>query len=165
MKTLFAYYSLEGNCRALSQHMAAAVGGETEELRLLANDMPTGAVGKYLAGGKRSVMKEAALLHPPRHDPAAFDLIVVGGPVWAWGMTPAVRGFLAGNDWTGKRLAVFSMHRGGKGWVARSMADLAKRHGAVVVGENAFVDLRRGDAEKTKAAAAEWAAEMVESVL
>lgn len=163
MKVLFAYYSLEGNCRALSQHMAEAVGGKVEELKLQSDDMPTGIMGKYLAGGKRSLMKEAAVLQPPLHALEEFDLIVVGGPVWAWGMTPAVRGFLGGNDWTGKKMAVFSMHRGGKGCVAKSMADLARERGGEVIGLNTFVDLRHGNAEKTKADAAAWAETLVRS--
>jgi transcriptional regulator with AAA-type ATPase domain len=32
LKTLFASYSFEGNCRELSRLMAEAVGGDAEEL-------------------------------------------------------------------------------------------------------------------------------------
>lgn len=119
--------------------------------------MPAGAVTKYLVGGKASLFKDAPPLAPLAAKVEDYDLVVVGGPVWAWNMTPAVRSFLAAVKWHGKRVALFVMHRGGKGFALSGMEDLVTGRGGVVVGKADFKDLRRGDAAATRARAVEWA--------
>lgn len=161
MRTLFVFYSFEGNCRALARHMAEATGGDTEELLPVVDSMPRDFIGKYWAGGKGSILKETVELKPLEKDPLAYDLVIVGGPVWAWGMPPAVRSFIAGRDWRDRAAAVFSMHRGGPGSVAAGMAALIRADGGTVLGEAAFKDLRRGDPARTKADAAAWAEKIV----
>lgn len=159
MKTAFIYYSHEGNCRALSGAMARETGGDTEELRLAGGGVPTGFAGKYFVGGKGSILKETPPLQPLSIEPADYDLLVVGGPVWAFNMAPAVRSFLTSTDWNGRRAALFVMHRGGKGVALRSMSRLIGERGGVVVGAADFTDLRRGDVEATTARAVAWIAE------
>lgn len=161
MKTLFAYYSFEGNCRALAGHMAEAVGGETAELVPVGDPVPHGTVMKYVVGVPAAMLKKTVALQPLPVDPASFDLVFVGGPVWALHMTPAVRTFLNERDWSGAKLALFAMHRGGAGSVAKAMAELVAARGGRVLGTANFVDLRRGNADKTKEAASSWAAEMI----
>lgn len=161
MKTLFISYSFEGNCRALASHMAKAVGGETAELVPVADPVPHGKVMKYLVGVPAAVLRKTVALRPFPVDPASYDLVFVGGPVWALHMTPAVRTFLNERDWSGAKLALFAMHRGGAGSVAKSMAELVAARGGQVLGTANFVDLRRGKADQTKEAASSWAAEMV----
>lgn len=156
MKTLFLYYSLEGNCRALAQLMAAETAGTVEELRLADGDAPAGAVTKYLAGGKASLLKEAPPLAPLAANLEDYDLVVVGGPVWAWNMAPAVRSFLSIAQWQGRRVALFVMHRGGKGFALSGMESLVVARDGVVAGRADFKDLRRGDAAATRARAVDW---------
>ncbi len=160
MKPLFAYYSLEGNCRALSVLMADATGGDVAELVPAKDDMPRGAVMKYARGGWDALSKRNVELAPLAVNLRDYRPVFVGGPVWAWTMTPAVRSFLSGNDWSGMRLAVFAMCRGGAGRTAKAMADLARERGGEVVGMEVFTDLRWGDAAATRKRAAAWAAEM-----
>lgn len=164
MKTLFAYYSLEGNCRQLSRAMAEAVGGDLAELKATRDTMPRGAILKYLVGGKRSLLKETVELAPLGVNPDDYGLVVVGGPVWFQTMAPEVRSFLAGNDWTGKKLGLFAMHRGGPGVALSAMAKIVKERGGEVVDQANFVDLRRPHADETKMRAVEWAVEMCQRV-
>lgn len=156
MKTLFITYSHEGNCRALAAAMAETVNGDTADLRLAGGDAPTGFVKKYLVGGKGALFKETPPLLPLSADPDAYDLVTVGGPVWAFTMAPAVRTFLTGREWHGGRVALFVMHRGGKGSALPAMEKLVAERGGAVAGAADFVDLRRGDAEKTRQRAREW---------
>ncbi len=160
MKSLFVYYSLEGNCRALAKLMAAATGGDAAELLPARDDMPRGAVMKYVRGGGDALFKKKIELAPLPVDLRDYPLIFAGGPVWAWNMTPAVRAFLSGNDWNGTGLALFAMCRGGAGGTLAAMAALARERGGEVAGAEKFTDLRWGDAAATRKRAADWALDM-----
>ena len=40
-------------------------------------------------------------------NPADFDLIILGTPVWAWSPTPAIRAYIAKNNLAEKKVALF----------------------------------------------------------
>lgn len=166
MKVLFAFFSLEGSCRELSRYMAEAVGGETAELVPATGAPPRGTVMKYLAGGLSSIKQDTIELRPLAVEPREYDLVIVGGPVWAWRMTPAVRSFLSGRDWAGMKTAVFSMYRGAAGSVCDAMAKIIEEKGGEVLGTGRFVDLhlRRSDVNKTRRDAVAWVADMMAKV-
>ncbi|MCD8351463.1 MAG: hypothetical protein LUC93_12725 [Planctomycetaceae bacterium] len=155
MKILFTYYSLDGNCRALAQLMAGAVGGDLAELRLTGG-MPTGFVTKFLVGGKRSLMKEVPVLEPLGVNLDDYGLVVIGGPVWAWNISPAVRSFVSSTDWRGRKTAAFVMHGGGKGKALATIKTLVDERGGEVIATADFMDLRQGDAEQTREKALTW---------
>ncbi len=156
MKTLVAYYSFEGNCRDLAHCMADAVGGETEELLPVEDPVPRSSVGKYFYGGIASLLRETTPLKPLNRHPHNYDLIVVGGPVWFFNITPVVRSFLSDTNWKDLRVACFAMHRGGKGMATSSMRSLVEKRGGRVLSTVEFVDLRRGSADATRSQAKEW---------
>lgn len=162
MKTTFIYYSFEGNCRELSLAMAAATGGETLAIRPV-REVSHNPVLKYINGGRGSVLRETPKLEPYGDDWRGGDLVFVGGPVWAFNMAPPVRSFLSREDWSGRRVALFAMHRGGAGTTLSAMRGLVEERGGEVAGDAVFVDLRKGDAEKTRRAAAQWALDMIDT--
>ncbi|MCC8181325.1 MAG: hypothetical protein LIP23_10530 [Planctomycetes bacterium] len=154
---LFAFYSHEGNCRQLAELMAGKTGGDVDELRPIANPVPATGVMKYVAGGRAALFNGTVELAPLAHDMATYQLVVVGGPVWFGRIAPAVRSFMINADWSGKKAAVFSMYRGGKGKALRIMEKLITDKGGTVVASASFIDLRRGNPEQTRAEAVAWA--------
>lgn len=158
MKILYAYYSFEGNCRALVQAMADGTAGDIAEIRPVA-ETPRGTVMKYVQGGRASLMQESPAIEPLNVDMSLYDLIIVGGPVWAFNMAPPVRTFLRGTDWSDRHAALFVMHRGGAGNALRNMRRLIEEGGGEIAGSAEFLDLRRRNAAETRAAAVAWAAE------
>lgn len=104
MKTLVVYYSRTGATRLAAEAMAKELGADTEEL-IEAKDR-SGAVG-WLGAGKDAMLKKPANIQPPAHDPAGYDLVIVGTPVWAFTMTPAVRAYLTAQRDKLPRLAAF----------------------------------------------------------
>lgn len=156
MKTLVCFYSLEGNCRELARVMAEAAGADVMEIIPREPPIPDHGFLRYFKGGKESIMKELPPLLPPDKNPRDYDLVIVGGPVWAWNIAPPARSFLAGTDWSGKKVALFCMHRGGKGFALGNMRELVEKGGGAVVGAADFRDLRRGNADGTRRNAAEW---------
>ena len=157
--TLITYYSFEGNCRALAKHMAETApitaNAKLAELRPVIETVPEG-FKKYLVGGKAAFFKQTTPLQPLGFSLRSFDLIIVGGPVWAYDITPAIRQFLTQTNWHNKWVALFAMHRGGKGKALATMRALVEKRGGVIAGAEDFTDLRRGSPLDTRQRAAEW---------
>ena len=111
MKTLIVYYSLEGNTQYAAERIAAAIGAET--LRLAPEKAyPDSGFKKFFWGGKSAVMAEKPKLQPYEFDPATWERIIIGFPVWAGNVTPPIRTFIKENDLRGKRIAAFACQSG-----------------------------------------------------
>ena len=115
MKTLIVYYSYEGNCASIVGKIKAALP-DADTLRLSTNDdAARSGFAKYVWGGKQVFCGKTPALKPYTVDASAYELIIIGTPVWAWSCAPAMRSFLEGTKIEGKRIALFCCHGGGKG--------------------------------------------------
>ena len=111
MKTVVVYYSLEGNTDFTAKRIAERTGADL--LRLEPEKAyPDSGFRKFFWGGKSAVMAETPALRPYAFDPAAYQRIIFGSPVWAGNMTPPLRTFIKENDLGGKRFAVFACESG-----------------------------------------------------
>lgn len=91
MRTLVVHYSRTGTTRALAHQLADALGADLEELR---DPTPRRGLGGWLRCAMQARRGTLVPLAPLRHDPAAFDLVVVGTPIWAGAVSSPVRTFL-----------------------------------------------------------------------
>ena len=106
------YFSLEGN----TKHVAEKIGKELDAdvIPLIPTKAyPTGKSSKYFWGGKSATFKEKPKLQPYRFDVNAYDVIILGTPIWAGTFTPPLRTFLRDNKLEGKRVALFACCSGG----------------------------------------------------
>ena len=111
MKTIVVYYSLEGNTQYAAERIAEALGAGLLRLRPK-KAYPDSGFKKFFWGGKSAVMAETPALEPYDFDPAAWDRIILGFPVWAGNVTPPIRTFIKENDLRGKRIAAFACQSG-----------------------------------------------------
>jgi menaquinone-dependent protoporphyrinogen IX oxidase len=118
MTTLVAYYSRTGSNRTVAEAIAGKLGAEIDEIVDLRK---RGGVIGWLRSG-RAAMKGSDTEVKSSKDPAQYDTIVIGGPIWGGHLTPAVRTYVRDHDLTGKRLAFFFVS--GKGEVQRAVDDL-----------------------------------------
>ena len=91
MKTLIVFYSRTGFTKKLALALAAKLQADTEEL--VDNTSRKGIMG-WLKGGRDAVKKFMTVISPAQKDPALYDLVVLGSPVWAGTMAPALRTYL-----------------------------------------------------------------------
>lgn len=91
-RILVVYYSRTGNTRQLAEAIRAGLGADGEEI--IDTKSRRGPMGSVLAG-KDAMLKRPTSIEEPQKDPAAYDLVVVGTPVWAGTMCSAVRTYLA----------------------------------------------------------------------
>ena len=113
-KTLIVYYSYEGNCRFVSKILADLLNADIVELKPKKEKQLKG-FKKYFWLGKQAKMKETPELEPYSIDFSLYETILIGTPVWAWTMAPAIRTFLKENPFSGKRIALFCTHGGNPG--------------------------------------------------
>jgi flavodoxin len=90
-KCLVVYYSRTGNTRKVGAAIAEALGADVEEI--VDKKDRSGALG-FVTGARDAMLKALTEIGEPQNDPAAYDLVIIGTPVWAWTMCPAVRAYL-----------------------------------------------------------------------
>ncbi|MFA6215113.1 MAG: flavodoxin [Patescibacteria group bacterium] len=136
MKAIVIYYSLTGNTKFIAEQIAQKSGAEILALKPEKDFKAGHNLVTILWGGRQSMTKVKPKLLPLTKNPADYDLIFLGTPVWAFTFAPAVRSFLAENKIKDKKIALFLCHGGTPG---KAAANLEKElAGNEIIGEILF---------------------------
>ena len=110
MRKLVAYYSRTGNTKFVAEKIADQLNAETCEVIDKKNRK-----GKliFLTGGYAALREKLTDIEVTKTIDD-FDFIIVGSPVWAGKIAPAIRTFLAKNDFSDKQVAFFVTMGGDK---------------------------------------------------
>ena len=152
MKTAVVYYSLDGNCALIAEEIKARLGADLIRLRT-ENEKPYRARGNFFWGIGVMLGIKKAPLKPYTFDPSAYDLIIIGAPVWAGSPARPIRAFLANAGITGKKIALFVCHGGGMGKALEKLKALLP--GNNIAAEANFIYPIK-NSEKVKQQAADW---------
>ncbi len=129
-KTLVAFYSRDGTTKKLAEEIAKHLKADIEEI--IDTKDRKGVVG-YIMAGKDAMKKRLAEIKPAKIDPAKYDVVAIGTPIWGWSMTPAVRTYISQNIHKFKRVAFFCTMGGSGGMKTfAEMEKLLKRPIAVL---------------------------------
>lgn len=153
MKTAVIYYSYEGSCALIAETIKNAIGADVFEIKTTNNKKRNG-FAKFVWGGAQVVMNRKPALAPLTIDINAYELIILGTPVWAGSPAPAMVSFLDRTKISGKKLALFCSHGGGMGKVFDKMK--AMLSGNTITGEINFVYAARMDPAELKQKITEW---------
>ena len=108
-RALVAYYSRSGNTRRVAEVIAGELGADLEPIT--DRTERHGLLG-YLRAARDAIRGRGTAIGEPVHNPAAYDLVVVGTPVWASSVTPAIRTYLARHAGRLPDAALFLTHGG-----------------------------------------------------
>jgi len=132
-RILIVYYSRTGTTRAVAELLAAQLQCDIEEVTELTNR--TGARG-YLQSAREAMFKRCAVIHPPVKNPAHYDLVVIGTPVWAWSVASPVSGYVVTNKARLPPVAFFCTL--GNAGAERVFTQLRRLTGKSALGQVAF---------------------------
>ena len=128
-RVLVVYYSRTGTTKEVAEAIARELGCEVEEITDLKDRR--GPLG-FAVGGKDAFLKKLTQIEEVTKRPNSYDLVVIGTPLWALSVTPAVRTYLSQNKDRIRRAAFFCTKGGSPAKMA--FADLAKLCGQKPVG-------------------------------
>jgi flavodoxin len=114
MKTAVVFYSLNGSCAFVAEEIKAQLNADLIRLETK-DEKKRGKAGKMIWGCFMTFFNKKPPLKPYSFDSSAYELIILGVPVWAGSPAPPIRTFLGETNLSGKKLAVFVCHAGGKG--------------------------------------------------
>lgn len=115
MNTLVVCYSNSGTTRMIAERIAAYLGADLDDIvetkerpRLVIDGQKAEAGGGALTRAALGAVLGlgSSIVETPRN-PAGYDLVIVGTPVWCGSLTPPVRSYLKRHSKSLKRVAFF----------------------------------------------------------
>ncbi len=100
-KTLVVYFSKTGNTQKIAYKMAVMLKGDIDRVVDL-NDRG------FCLGGGAATFGIAADIGKMKYDPAVYDLVILGTPIWSWNVSPAIRAYIKQYRGKFKNLAFFT---------------------------------------------------------
>ncbi|MCX5642721.1 MAG: NAD(P)H-dependent oxidoreductase [Candidatus Omnitrophica bacterium] len=138
-KTIIIYFSLTGNTERLAYLAGDFLKGEGRTADYF--KLPADRTASFLKNCRDAFTKKITNIKE-LPDISGYDLVVLGSPIWAWNVAPAVRAFLEQVSLADKKVFIFSTHGGGPG---KAMAGFAKKvtdKGGKVIGTYDVADKR-----------------------
>jgi flavodoxin len=121
-KTLVVFYSRTGTTRRLAESLARELQADVEEIT--ERGTRWGWSG-YLRSSLEALLNRAPRIDRSGHDPAGYDLVVIGTPVWSHAISAPVRAFLREHGHRMSRTAFFCTCTGnGSAHALRQMREL-----------------------------------------
>ncbi|PRR78356.1 flavodoxin [Clostridium liquoris] len=108
-KVLVVYYSRTGTTKDVSKIIKEKLRCSVEEIHDAKNRQ--GIVG-YIKAGREGFKKSMTVIKPIKKDPSMYDLVIIGTPVWAAHISPAIRTYIHENRQKFKNVALFSTQKG-----------------------------------------------------
>lgn len=122
MKTLVVFYSRTGNTRKVAEKISRILKADLDEVTDL-KDRKRFIVGWFISGMDASKNKLTEIKY--NKSPAKYDLVIIGTPIWAWTVTPAIRSYLKQNKI--KKTAFFCTCGGKESKAFKEMEKLSRK--------------------------------------
>lgn len=110
MRVLIAYYSRTGNSKrigTLLKEVLEEFPDVVTQIEPIVDLKDRSGVGGYAIGGRDAAMKKLTDISPPLNDAGNFDMLIIGGPVWAWTVSPAIRTYCSTQGRKARKIAFF----------------------------------------------------------
>lgn len=106
-RALVVYYSRTGTTKIVGDKIAQLLQCDREELL---DRRPRHGLRGYLRAGFDATFRRSTDLAPTKLDPSAYDLVLIGTPIWSAAVSAPIRTYLAANQARIKRVAFFCTH-------------------------------------------------------
>lgn len=103
MKYLVVYYSRTGNNKTIGEAIAKALSSDIDEI--IDKKKRAGKIA-WLQAGRDALAKKLTDIQFEKN-PQDYDVIILGSPIWAGNIPPALRTYLTKHDLKGKKVAFY----------------------------------------------------------
>jgi len=140
MTSLVLFYSRTGTTKKIAELISEKLSCDYEEIFDTKNRQ--GFFG-WLRSGKDAMRKKLTILKEINKNPALYDLIIIGTPIWASNMSPPIRTYITQNKDNIKNVAFFCTEgsKGGENCF-KKLADLSEKEPV------ATLEIKRKDIKK-----------------
>ena len=94
MKSLVVYYTRTGTTKKAAELIAEKLKADLEEI---VDTKDRKGIKGWLLSGKDASTKAKTKIKDTKKDPSKYDLVIVGTPIWAGNIPPAIRTYLDKN--------------------------------------------------------------------
>ena len=91
VKPIIVFYSRTGRTKTVAKKLSELLKCDIEEITDFKNR--AGITG-FLGAGKDAVQKRKTTIKEPEKPVSNYDLLILGTPIWAGNMTPAIRTYI-----------------------------------------------------------------------
>lgn len=155
MKTLVIYYSHDGSTKLMAEVIAKELHADIEEIH---PEKPINASGIRIVhwGLRQLAMHPQPKIKPLSKNPADYDRIIIGTPVWSYTFAPPIKTLVKEYKISGKLIALFCCHGGQK---AKTIENLKKALPEnQFIGEADFLEPIKYETQKNKCKVQKWVA-------
>ena len=132
MGVIIIYFSLTGNTQKTAEIIKEYLESKGYEVSLFR--VETEEKGSFLKNCLDALRKRIVKIkNVPSLD---YNLVFIGSPVWAFDITPAIRSFIEKNNFSGKKVFLFTTYGSGAGKrnAMESFKNLIEKKGGEVIG-------------------------------
>ena len=132
LKILVVYYSKTGHTRKIAQDIAKQMEAELDEIT--DKKKRAGLLG-FIFGGRDALTGKETRISEIGKNPAEYDLVIFGSPIWSGNITPALRTYI--NQYGDSiRSTAFFLSSGGKtpDQIFEKLLSLLKERPVAVIG-------------------------------
>ncbi len=138
-RILVAYYSRTGTTKHVADLLVKALCADTEVI--IDHTLRDGVLG-YAHSVIDGWRKRSSDIAASMHDPADYDLLLLGSPVWSGAISSPVRAYLARHRAL-PSIGFFYTHNGDAGHVTNEIIELCGKHPVWTLGVSR-ADMRQG---------------------
>lgn len=120
MRSLVVFYSRTGTTKKIAEAISGALKCDMEEIFDTKNR--AGLLG-FLRSGMEATFNMTTTLKGIKNDPAPYDIVVVGTPIWSHKISSPIRTYLYQNKGNLKNVALFCTYGSA---VADTLADIVE---------------------------------------
>jgi flavodoxin len=110
MKKLIVYYSRSGHTEQVAKEIAARCRADAD--RICDDGVDRSGLRGYLCSGWQAFSGATPAIHRATKNPAEYDLVVIGTPVWNWSLAAPVRTYARRHAGKFKQVAFFCTEGG-----------------------------------------------------
>jgi len=160
-KTIIVYYSYEGNTKKIAEAMADHIQVDLMAIKPKKERRSKG-LGKYFWGGYEALSGKSPELEPFEKDLGAYEVIILGTPVWAGTYSPPLNTLLEGDFLNKKKIAFFCSHDGGPGKVINKAREAIEKKNTLITAKD--FSRPKKDMDSCISQALIWADEILKSL-